>query len=274
MKKNIAIISTVYENYDVLKDFMASLEKQKNGNFHLFLSDQSTNKKPIVSHGLPITVIPSYNAGYAHGINLGLKAAIQDNLETYCIMNNDTYFKDDFIENVTNSSNNHPSSIIGGKIYYAPGYEYHKDRYAKKDLGNILWYAGGKFDWNHALTPHRGVDEVDNKQYDNLEETDFVNGCLMCFDKNVLDTVGFWDESYFLYFEDADYCVRAQKKGMNLYYDPSIIIWHKNAQSTGGSGSKTHVQYQEKNRLLFGLKYAPWKTKLHLIKNFVFDRFK
>ena len=96
----------------------------------------------------------------------------------------------------------------------------------------------------------------------------------MLFDKSVLDKVGFWDESYFLYFEDADYCMRASKVGVRLYYDPLLVIWHKVSQSTQGSGSTIHVKYQTKNRLKFGMKYAPFKTKIHLLKNFIFDRFK
>jgi GT2 family glycosyltransferase len=96
----------------------------------------------------------------------------------------------------------------------------------------------------------------------------------MLFDKSVIDKVGFWDESYFLYFEDADYCVRAKRKGIKLYYDPSINVWHKNAQSTGGSGSSIHVKYQKENRVKFGFKYAPLKTKFHLVKNFLFAKIK
>ena len=79
----------------------------------------------------------------------------------------------------------------------------------------------------------------------------------MLYDKSVLDRVGFWDESYFLYYEDADLCVRAQQAGVKLFYDPTIVIWHKISQSTGGSGSSLHEKYQNRNRLRFGLKYAP-----------------
>ena len=37
----------------------------------------------------------------------------------------------------------------------------------------------------------------------------------------------------------------AKKKGVKLYYEPSIVIWHKNSQSTGGSGSQIHLKYQK-----------------------------
>jgi len=266
MKKTLAFITVVYENYDATSDFLNSLTKQKNKDFHLYLADLSNNKKGIKT-AVPKTILNSTNLGYAHGINLGLKKAIGDGLENFCVINNDVFFNENFVNLVTDSIINHPSSIISGKIYYAPNFEYHKTRYQKSDLGHILWYAGGHIDWSNIITPHRGIDEVDKHQFDSFEKTDFVTGCLMCFDKKTLSKIGYFDESYFLYYEDADFCIRAVKKNVKLYYDPLIVIWHKNAQSTSGAGSPIHQKYQQKNRLKFGLKYAPFRTKLHLIKN-------
>ena len=137
----------------------------------------------------------------------------------------------------------------------------------------MLWYAGGSVDWHHALTPHRGVDEVDTGKYNSVEATGFINGALLLYDRFVHDTVGNWDESYFLYFEDADFCERAKRKGVPLIYDPSIMMWHKISQSTGGSGSSLHKRYQEMNRIKFCWKYGPLRTTLHLVKNYCVDQF-
>ena len=64
---------------------------------------------------------------------------------------------------------------------------------------------------------HIGVDKIDKGQYDDFIETDFVTGALMLFDKTVLDTIGFIDESYFLYFEDTDFCIRAKNKKIKYF---------------------------------------------------------
>ena len=44
------------------------------------------------------------------------------------------------------------------------------------------------------------------------------------------------------------------------------MIWHKNAGSSGGSGSKMHRYYHARNRILFGMRYAKTKTKMALLK--------
>ena len=56
--------------------------------------------------------------------------------------------------------------LVSPKIYFAPGFEFHKDRYKEEDLGKVIWYAGGEFDWDNIGNIHRGIDEVDQGQYD------------------------------------------------------------------------------------------------------------
>jgi hypothetical protein len=268
MTPRLAIITVVYNNYDVLKDFFISLEKQTNQNFRVFIADLSTKREVIGSQKVPFSLIDCTNLGYAFGVNMGINHAIKEGMDHFCIINDDVYFKKDFVENILHSFSVYASSLIGGKIYYAPGYEYHKDRYTLSEKGNVLWYAGGTVDWNHAITTHRGVDEVDHGQYNTPEDTGFITGCFMCFDKVVVDKIGNWDTSYFLYYEDADYSERARRAGIPLRYDPTIILWHKNAQSTDGAGSLIHQKYQESSRKKYALKYAPVRTKLHILKNY------
>lgn len=274
MKNALAVVTVVYQNYDVLSDFLKSLENQTNKNFKLYIVDQSKDIKTIEHEGsLKYKVIYSQNKGYAHGVNIGLKEAEEDDFRHFCVINNDTFFENDFVDAVLKSLNRNKNAVVGGKIYYAPGYEYHFDRYKNNERGKVLWYAGGYVDWKHALSFHRGVDEVDQGQYDKEKETDFITGTLVCFDRVILDRVGYWDESYFLYFEDADWCERAKQKGIKLIYDPSIVIWHKVSQSTGGSGSALHLKYQSRNQVRFALRYAPLKTKLHVLKNYLLRSF-
>jgi len=271
MKNNIAICTVIYNEYEVMNDFIKSLDDQQNKNFHLFIADLSTKRHAVDFEKKTTTYITGENLGYAHGINLCIKEALRSGYENFVVINNDTYFKEDFVGNIISELEKYPHSILGGKIYYAKGYEYHKDRYQKENLGKVIWYAGGNTNWDHVTTTHHGVDKVDNGEYDKTEETDFITGCLMCYGKEIYEKVGRWDESYFLYYEDSDYCERAKRKGIQLLYDPHLVLWHKNSASTGGSGSSTHVKYQTRNRLKFGLKYAPLKTKLHLVKNAFLD---
>lgn len=268
----IGLITVNYNQYKLTQEFLDSLSTVKNSKkLSVFIADVSTKKEEFKIKKYPMSVILKSlpNKGYAFGINQGTKYFLKKGITKFCAINNDIYFDKNFANEAEKGFKK--ADIFGGKIYYAPGYEYHK-KYKKEEIGKVIWYAGGINDWKNVYTYHRGVDEVDHGQYNKFEETDFITGCMLFFNKKVVKKTGFWDEKYFLYYEDSDFCERAKKSGFKLYYNPKIIIYHKNAQSTGGSGSKLHQKYQRKNRLIFGLKYAPLKTKIHLIKNFILGK--
>lgn len=268
----IGLITVNYNQYQLTREFLESLSLVKNTkDLIVFIADVSSSKENFKIGLYPMNVVMKNlpNKGYAFGINQGINYFIKSGVDKFCAINNDIFFDKNFAIEAEKSFKE--NDIFGGKIYYAPGYEYHK-KYKKNEIGKVFWYAGGINDWKNVHTYHRGVDEVDKGQYEKLEETDFITGCMLFFDKKVINKIGLWDEKYFLYFEDADFCERAKKAGFKLYYNPKIIIYHKNAQSTGGSGSNLHQKYQRKNRLRFGLKYAPFKTKAHLIKNFLLGK--
>ena len=262
------IITINYNQPQLTKEFLDSLGMVENANQAMvYIADVSTNKEKIETKKYSfksLKIINEKNGGYAYGINQGVRYFLSLGIDKFCVLNNDISFDKNFLSQVEKGF--YENHIFGGKIYYAPGFEYHKTRYKESDLGKVIWYAGGINDWTNVYTKHRGVDEVDHGQYDKRAETDFITGCLFCFDKQVWNDIGPWDEKYFLYYEDGDYCERAKRKGFKLIYDPKIIIWHKVSQSTGGSGSSIHQKYQTINRIRFGLKYAPLKTKIHLIK--------
>lgn len=271
--KKLALITVLFENYTILDDYFATLKEQTDMDFHVYVLDLTPRPKDYPYPEFASS-IHDENNGYAYGINRGMKKALEEGYDFFCVMNCDVTVRNDFVQNTKKSLAKNPRTIIGGKIYYYPGYEYHKERYSKEDRGNVLWYAGGSTDWKNAYTVHRGVDEIDKGQFEKSEKVTFITGCLMAYDKSVVEKIGKWKEDYFLFYEDADYCARAVNAGIDLRYDPSIIIWHKSGQSTSGAASTFQQMYLKRNRLIFGLRFAPWKTKFHLIKNYLLDSIK
>ena len=203
------------------------------------------------------------NLGFAGGVNAGINIAMKRGAGYVWILNNDTILD----KNAFSLVDAFIDPDIGGassKIYFAPGHEYHKERYKNSDKGRVIWYAGGLIDWNNVYASNYMIDEVDNGQFTNPKDTDFLTGCSMMIPSHIIRKIGLFDEKYYLYYEDVDYSLRIQKLGMRTIYYPKSVVWHLNAASSGGPGSRLHEYYQTRNRLLFGFKYASGRTKLAL----------
>lgn len=216
----------------------------------------------------PLNIIhSSTNTGFSGGHNIGMQYALKEGADYILILNNDTIVDKGLVKHLVSAIEKESNiGIACPKIYFSPGSEYHKDKYDKKDIGKVLWYAGEDMDWKNILGQHRGVDEVDQGQYDKKEETEFATGCCMLVAMEVIKKIGMFDEKYFLYYEDTDFTMRAKNAGYKALYVPDAYLYHKNAASTGGSGSDLQDYFITRNRLLFGMKYAPLRSKLALIR--------
>ncbi|MEK7167612.1 MAG: glycosyltransferase family 2 protein [Patescibacteria group bacterium] len=69
--------------------------------------------------------------------------------------------------------------------------------------------------------------------YDKSQEVDQVMGAFMMVKKEVLDKVGMFDERFFLWFEEVDFCRRAKRNGFKIYYLAEAEIIHYGGQSFG-----------------------------------------
>ena len=203
------------------------------------------------------------NLGYV-GNNSGIKYAIENNFDFVVLLNNDVLVDPNFIEELLKESNNY--DILGPKIYFAPGFEYHKNRYQKKDLGKVIWSLGGQIDWNNVYGSNIAVDKVDRGQFTKINDNvDFISGCCLMASIGVFKTIGLLDKKYFMYLEDVDFCQRAKKSNLKLACIPDSIIWHVNSGSSK-SGGDLHDYFITRNRLYFAYKYASPRTKFAIFR--------
>lgn len=93
--------------------------------------------------------------------------------------------------------------------------------------------AGGNCDI-YGVGWNRGNGEIDSGQYDRVEEVFYANGAALVIRKDAWLDVGRFDEDYFLYGEDLDWCWRARLKGYKILYSPEAKIYHR-WMGSGGS---------------------------------------
>lgn len=249
---------------------LSSLAKQTNRSSTIIIvvaNSISDDFRESLTKNFPqiVLIANSENIGFSGGNNEGIEKALSLGCSNIILLNNDTLVSNDLVMKLTQFADTDSTiGLISPKIYFARGFEYHKNRYTEKEKGKVIWFAGGQFDKLNIYASHCGVDEIDRGQYDKITDTDFATGCCLLIKKNLIEKIGLLDGKYFMYFEDIDYSIRAKLAGFRTVYYPETCLWHKNASSSGKPGSDTHIYYQTRNRLYFGFKYASWYVKKSL----------
>ncbi len=272
--RNVFISIINFNGRDGTFKCLDSIKKLNTSDFKLnvvVIDNGSTEKLNLPQDylgNIPLKIIAEEkNSGFTGGHNKGIKYALGNGADYILVLNNDVTADPNLISQLIKALDiNSKYAITSPKIYFAKGFEFHKGRYEEKDKGRVFWYAGGIMDWANVIARHRGVDEVDKGQYQNREETDFVTGACFLIKSEVFKKVGIFDNKYFLYYEDSDLSQRIKRAGYKIIYSPDAILWHNNAVSAGGSGSPLQDYYISRNRMIFGLRYAPLRSKVALIK--------
>jgi GT2 family glycosyltransferase len=129
---------------------------------------------------------------------------------------------------------------------------------------NLIWYAGSKINYRTLKSSHIGEQQTDEGQFDEPTDVPFLSGCCMFFRENTLNKVGIFDNNFFAYSEDFDWCLRAGFLGLRLRYVPQAKLYHKvsatfkktTTTDNGGTSSPLAIYLTTRNRMYIIRKHA------------------
>lgn len=256
--KELAIILLNYNNVEDTLECVRSIEENYSEKCTIIVVDNmsSDNSKEILikNEDRYKLILNDVNEGFAHGNNIGIKWAMSQGFEYVMLLNNDTLVAKQSIERMMMAiKKDKKIGIVSPRIMYYPNKE-------------NIWFDGGQIDWFKFIVLHKNMnkninDITENK--DNEEFVDFITGCCMLIRREVIDSIGYLPEEYFMYYEDVDYCVRVKDGGFKLVNIKDSIIYHKVSSASGGEDSPFSIKWGTRNRIIFMNKY---KQRVSIIK--------
>ncbi|MCS6962454.1 glycosyltransferase family 2 protein [Thermoflexus sp.] len=230
--------------YNRLPDTIACLEsvRRLEGPVEgvLVLDNDSTDGTPqAIRRAFPEVQIWELerNRGYAAGNNLALQMALERGMEGVFLLNNDTVVDPQCLVRMLETARSMPQvGAVGPLIWAWPP-------------SQGIWALGGEIHWRRAYTLHREAGHMEpSRRFPH--PVDFVPGCGFLLRREALEAVGGFDERYFMYWEETDWCQRARRAGFSIWVDPRAQMWHK-APLSSEDLSPTTLYYMTRNRLLF-----------------------
>jgi GT2 family glycosyltransferase len=247
----VSVIILSYNNLDLTLNCLSSINQQSYQNIEIIVIDnasQDNTVNAVSSTFSEVNIFPlKTNLGYAGGNNFGIKEALEVNPDIIFLLNNDTYLDKHCISILISSLVNNPNiGIIGPMIY-------------TWDNWSTISSAGGKIDWRNADAVNMGAGQMDEGQYA-ARDVDFVNGCGLMVTKSAIKAAGLLDESYFMYWEETDWCQRIRKAGYSARFEPNAQMQHKAPIKSSEIGL-TSSYYMTRNRFKFFARHTPNSQK-------------
>ncbi|WP_371803600.1 glycosyltransferase family 2 protein [Candidatus Lokiarchaeum ossiferum] len=251
----LSIIFVNYKSVHFLKECMKSLEQQTYKDFQVIIVDNTEGDQELVKiqqlklkfqKSMKINVLkPKINLGFAGGNNYGLRR-----FETnyYLLLNCDTELLDDSLEKCISFMDENPKAGM-----MTPKLNFFCDK-------KRIWYAGTYLDpQSYYFLYHIGLNEKDCGKYDEISETAYACGAALFTRNEVIKEIGLLDETYFAYFEETDWNIRAKKANYKIMYYPKTTIYHKvqiitKENRLGFRGNPFQNYLYTRNRIIFMIK--------------------
>jgi GT2 family glycosyltransferase len=256
----IAVIIPNWNGITMIAACLRSLEAQTIKHTAIVVDNGSTDGSGAMIRKLfsGVTLLEFVdNAGFAGGVNRGIRTALDGGVEYIALLNNDAVADSAWLERLTVALDNAPAAgAVASKVLTADG----------KRIDST-----GDFYSVWGLPFPRGRDEVEDGQYDGTSQRAVfgVSGCASMYRAAMLRQVGLFDERFFVYFEDLDLSFRGRLAGWSMIYEPRAIVFH----SIGGTSSRIGHVDNPSNRLPDGCNTRSRPSafaRFHTVKNFVY----
>ncbi|WFE25230.1 glycosyltransferase family 2 protein [Solwaraspora sp. WMMD791] len=182
------------------------------------------------------------NVGFAAGCNIGIQAALRTGVDFVWLVNPDAVVGQETLGRLLATAADEPDAGIVGCRILDGG---HPARILFN--GGVITGAGSTF--------HANAGEFDPAVPDGtVRDVDYVTGACFLIRRDTLHQIGLLSEDYFLYYEETDYCLRAQRAGWRTVLAPRARTWHYK-RSAGKPPPPHYVYYMCRNRVHFSRRF-------------------
>ncbi|MCL5783737.1 MAG: glycosyltransferase family 2 protein [Patescibacteria group bacterium] len=228
---DFSVITVTYNSSKIITAFLNSLIKNLSDKGEIIVVDNNSKDetvkivKDIKSKvGIQFKIIEATkNLGYGRGNNLGVKNAQGKYL---LFLNPDTEITDNSILKLLEFIKTHQEAgIVAPRLIQQGGKVQPSVRKLPTVWGAIKEYFLGQANEYEAYVP----------QGNRALEVESVVGAAIFISKHLFESVGGFNEKYFMYFEDLDLCRKILKQNKKIYYLPEATFIHKVGESSGYS---------------------------------------
>lgn len=262
VKTDVSIIIVNWKVKALLKKCLDSLLVYKNNyNLEIFIVDNNSQDGSVemINSDYPqvkLLALPK-NIGFGAANNLAIKDAKADYI---FLLNPDTEITADFFVKIFEYMENNPAvGIVGPKIKNDDASQQPSVRREPDLLSQILILLKLK----NVLVDNKLLNKYLFKDFDynKVQTVDQIMGAAMFIRRSVFDKIGLFDEKFFIWFEEVDFCKRAKQAGVIIKYFPEAVIIHHGAKSFSKSGILRKQIIFNKSLLYYFSKHKSfWQT--------------
>ena len=191
------------------------------------------------------------NKGFSSACNQGIEHFLEQDVNFIFLLNTDLYVNTQTLACLTDAADKSQQfGAISPVVYH-------------NDDDKRVWFEQGCVNWTTSASFHQtngapliySQDSDLDRSDERFVGNDYIPFCSALFRPRVFKEVGMLPESYFLYYEDVDYCTQLSDHGYKIITDTQTSVQHEESASSGGRRSPTATYYTARNHIQFAMRF-------------------
>ena len=242
VQPRVAVVILNFNGWDMSIKCLDSLARSQYPNIATYLIDNASqlDLTAQINSRFPLATIirNELNLGFSKGVNVGLRAALEQGFDYVWVLNNDTTVSTDTLKELVAFAEADADIGIVGCVLV-------------EDSSNrlIQSWGGGTINLTTGIVRHV-------KKAAPVKSLDYINGASMLLRYNALKDVGLFDENYFMYWEDIDLSMRMRAHGWQLGVAKNAVVNHM-VSATIGRNSWNRRRIYLRSAKIFLNRYSP-----------------
>lgn len=262
---NVSILIVNYNTKDLLKQLLISIrENVRKVSFEVIVVDNNSNDgscELIKNRFSDVNlIINESNVGFSKANNQAAKLAKGKYL---LFLNSDTIICENALERmVAFLEKEESTAVVGCKLL-------NKDNSLQRSCGifpNLQTEFYFRTFLNRVFPTSKifGSFKLGSWDYSSISQVDWVSGACLMIRKKIFDEIGGFDEQLYMYYEDADLCLRVKKLGLKIYFIPDAYLYHLYGGSWHSNREIPIVNSCISSIYFFRKHHKKWK--IHILK--------
>ena len=247
---HVAVVILTWNGKDDILRCLSTLPRIRYSNWSATVVDNASTDGTVgvIRSAYPEQriLVMDKNLGFCGGNNRGIADALARGADYVLLLNNDTELHPDLLDELVSVARTDPTiGAVGAKNILM-------------DDHRLIWAAYAVLRYDRDLVCMLGVSQPDAPEYSCVKDVDSVIGNGMLISRAALGVVSGFDEHFFGYHEDVDWCARARRAGFRLVYNGHAIIYHKGLGASRPTAKTPFpvCYFHGRNSILFACKHA------------------
>lgn len=266
-RPKVAVVCVTYNRLEPLLVLMTQLRSldYPAANFDIFLVDNAstdgTAERIRTTHPEINLIVSDENLGTSAGFNLGIEAALADqrNFRYIWLLDSDAEIESGTLAPIVTTLERESNIGIIGSTVFDP------------EQNDLTVASGLHINWRNGMV---SLNKATGSEAGELVDADLIPACSLIIRAELCRSLGLWDERFWVYWGDTDWCQRVLHAGYRVCSHSRSRVWHRDWANTQRNFNAPTVIYDDlRGGLLFNIRHNPDQSlsgaKALLLKSYI-----